>query len=241
MQLKNDNNDNNRNNNFNNNYGNNNTYRPSHESFDHTYDDLYAKSHLDDDDPYTYTTNKVNNFDRSVKIETSSRNVSFNARSIFLIGLIVIYAVVMIPLFFKTLKQASTPDENATLVTEGYVKEVTTSRKQVTQGGGGVTVTSTEKVFTATYEFEVEGKKYCGEYDSLNEIKANTKIDVVYKVSDPSENHRQSAEESVKPKADKKSRTWFVFVVAAAIYAFVLYVIYRRIQMGFTGKTWWMR
>ena len=235
MQLKNDNDSKNTyNNNFNNNnFNNNNSYNSMNQSFNPAFDNLSDQNNPDDD---YYRVDRVNSFNRSHTIDTGSRNISFNARSVCLIIFIAAYAALIIPLFFKTLKQASIPDENATLVVEGTVKNVTTSKKEVTQSGGSVTVTSTEKVFTATYEFEVDGKKYGGEYDSLNEVKANTKIDVVYKVSNPSENHRQSAEESVKPKADKKSKLWFAFLIIAILSAGVFYAGYLRIRVMFTGK-----
>ena len=236
MHCKNDNidinNKNNDNNSFNNSFNNLNLYSPVNQSSNPTYDDFPDLDNPDDD---YYRVDRVNSYNHSHTIDTGSRNISFNAKSIFIIFFVALYAAFIIPIFHKTLKAASIPDENATLVVEGTVKNVTTSRKQVSQWDGRVI--STEKVFTATYEFKVDGKTYGGEYDSLNEVKANAKIDVVYKLSNPAENHRQTAEESVKPKMTKQSKLWFNFIIIALIPPLVFSLNLRTSTTRFISRT----
>ena len=134
----------------------------------------------------------------------------------------------MIHSYIKLAKNTKEFEAHDAQTTEGYVKEVTSGRKEVTQTSVSVTTTSTEKVYTATYLFTVDGKEYSGTYDSLDKIELNSKVTVVYMPDNPADNYRQSAAESVKPHADRTSKNMFVFVVVALIMAAICYAGYIR-------------
>lgn len=222
MQLKKDNNDNsnNSNYNYNNDIINPHPYRSPEASFE----------------PEDFVNKKTDFFEDHHKISVGSRNIIFSIRSLVILAFIIVYVAIVIPLFNITIKKNSTTVKDETLTTEGYVKYVTCEKKSVTQNSGTVTVTSNEDVYTATYEFEVNGKRYSGEYESLDEIKPNTKIDVVYNTQNPSENHRRSASEAASLKVDNHSKNWFAFILAALLIAFIMFGSYLRIRCFITGR-----
>ena len=186
--------------------------------------------------PDEYRTNNSNKFEESIKLNTGSRNVVFNFRSIILIGLVIIYIISMISCYSALSKNSDKIEARSPKVAEGYVKEVNSSKKQVTQDGGNIIITSTELVYTATYEFTVDGKKYRGEYDSLDKIELSSKINVVYMPENPADNHLQTAGESVTPHADTTSKKVFVLLIIGIVMAIVFYAIYRRTEILISGR-----
>ena len=183
---------------------------------------------IDPDDDYR--DNNVNVFERSMKVNAGSRNIVFNMRSLTIIAFLALYVIFLI-FIYSQLHSSFGGSDNSPKLAEGYVKTLDSSMQRVTSGGGGVTVVSTEKVYTATYQFEVDGKQYTGTYDSLDKIEINSKVSVIYDSSNPSDNHRQTAEESVKPKTSKKSAVWLAFFIIAAIGAVIFYGTYLRIRI----------
>ena len=91
-------------------------------------------------------------------------------------------------------------------------------------------------MYTATYQFEVDGVQYKGTYDSLDAIEPGTKISVVYDSKKPSDNHRQTAEESVKPQTNSKASIAGAMLIIALISGVGLYFTYLRLRVFLSVK-----
>ena len=194
----------------------------------------YMQNPMDYDMGDTYKQNNVNAFESNMKVNLGSRNVVFNIRSLTIIGFIAIYIFVLIYSYVKI--KETVGDTEGPQLAEGYVKTVDYSVQRVTQSGGGVSVTSNEKVYTATYQFEVDGVQYKGTYDSLDAIEPGTKISVVYDSKKPSDNHRQTAEESVKPQTNSKASIAGAMLIIALISGVGLYFTYLRLRVFLSVK-----
>lgn|GEM_PF-4094935 len=142
------------------------------------------------------------------------------------------YIISLFFIYSGTKKAVKNDAANAPKAVEGSVKQLSTTEKKVeTSDLGSARVLGYKKVYIATYNFDVDGVTYSGEFESIDEVKLRDKVVVVYEPLNPNENHLQTDKEANARPKDYRSIFWFKFLCAAIVEAGAVIVIYIKLRI----------
>lgn len=176
-------------------------------------------------------------YDQNLSVSVGSTRFKFTFLTIINILFICGYIISLFFIYSGTKRAVNNDAANAPKAVEGSVKQLSTTEKKVeTSDLGSARVLGYKKVYIATYNFDVDGVTYSGEFESIDEVKLRDKVVVVYEPLNPNENHLQTDKEANARPKDYRSIFWLKFLCAAIVEAGAVIVIYIKLRIQMIRK-----